>query len=308
MVRNTTYKPPFVYFGGKSSVASVVWQALGEVDCYVEPFFGSGSCLFLCPHDIKVETVNDADGLLANFWRALQKAPDSVAEHADYPVSECDLHARHLWLVGQRDRITERLCGDPEFFDAKAAGWWVWGLNCWIGSGWCSGNGPWVEENGEMVLRNTGQGVNRQLPQLKDSTMPGVLRVQPKNTGSRQDWLREYLCEFSERLARVRVCCGNWDRVCGPSVTFKHGLCGVLLDPPYADTAKRSKDLYAKDCDQVAHDVRRWAIESGERKDMRIVLCGYEGEHEMPGNWRVHEWHAAGGYGLQGTDDGEAGR
>ncbi len=317
MTRNVDYKPPFVYFGGKSSVAQHVWDALGNVDCYVEPFFGSGAVLFLRPHGPgKVETVNDADGLLANCWRAIQKDVAAVAHHADWPVSECDLHARHLWLVGQRERITERLCGDPEFFDAKAAGWWIWGLNCWIGSGWCSGKGPWIEEGGEMVLRNTGQGVNRKLPHLGD-TGKGVNRKRPRlgtfysggfankqeSTEARRDWLIEYLGEFAERLARVRVCCGDWSRVCGPSVTFKHGLCGVFLDPPYAETAKRTAGLYAKDCDKVAHAAREWAIENGKRPDMRIVLAGYEGEHEMPDDWRVMSWEAAGGYALQGDED-----
>jgi hypothetical protein len=26
---------------------------------------------------------------------------------------------------------------DPDFFDPKVAGWWVWGQCLWIGSGWC---------------------------------------------------------------------------------------------------------------------------------------------------------------------------
>ena len=162
MKRRVDYQPPFVYFGGKSAVANVVWDALGDVLNYCEPFFGSGAVLFLRPGGAgSIETVNDADGFVANFWRALQHDCDAVAEHADNPVNEADLHARHLWLIGQRERITERLMGDPDFYDAKAAGWWCWGLNCWIGSGWCSGRGPWTSENGELVLRDPGQGVNR---------------------------------------------------------------------------------------------------------------------------------------------------
>ena len=317
-MRFPDYKPPFVYFGGKSAVADRVWTAIGaDVDNYVEPFFGSGAVLFLRPDSDgkRIETVNDADGFVCNFWRALQHDAEAVADHADWPVNEADLHARHLWLLGQRQRITERLMGDPDFFDAKAAGWWCWGLNCWIGSGWCSGRGPWVSVDGAMVQRegdgegvhaqrphlgNTGQGVNRQLPHLG-------------NTGkgereARREWLRSYLSEFGERLARVRVCCGDCSRVCGPSVTFKHGTTGVFLDPPYADTAKRASDLYAVDCTRVAHAVREWAIEWGRRPDMRIVLAGYEGEHAMPDDWRVIEWEAKGGYALQGTDDEQYGR
>lgn len=86
-------------------------------------------------------------------------------------------------------------------------------------------------------------------------------------------------------------------------MTFRHGMTGVFLDPPYADTASRTTGLYAVDCQKVAHDVRVWAIEQGKNPLMRIVLAGYEGEHKMPASWRVHEWKAVGGYGLEGDED-----
>src|ERR1700693_2744894 len=108
MSRHTNYKPPFTWFGGKSPVAGEIWRRFGPVKNYVEPFFGSGAVLFLRPDGPgPIETVNDADGLLSNFWRALQHEPDAVAEFADWPVNEADLHARHLWLLGERERITE---------------------------------------------------------------------------------------------------------------------------------------------------------------------------------------------------------
>ena len=310
MKRNVEHKPPFPWFGGKSSVADVVWSALGDVKNYVEPFFGSGAVLFLRPGGAgAIETVNDFDGFVANFWRAMQHDSDAVAEHADNPVNECDLHARHLWLIGERERLTDRLAGDPEFYDAKAAGWWVWGQCCWIGSGWCSGKGPWISENGSMVLRNTGQGVNRKRPHLggQSANGQGVLRGKVRGDG-RLPWLKEYLAGFAARLRDVRVCCGDWSRVCGPSVTHRHGLTGVFLDPPYADTANRTGDLYAADCQEVAHDVREWAIEQGNNPRMRIVLAGYEGEHKMPSDWSIHSWSAVGGYSLIGKDDDKNGR
>lgn len=36
---------------------------------------------------------------------------------------------------------------------------------------------------------------------------------------------------------------------------------------------------------------------------MRIALCGYDGEHEMPG-WTAVPWKAQGGYGSQGAGRG----
>jgi len=119
-----------------------------------------------------------------------------------------------------------------------------------------------------------------------------------KGVCSRQD-LAGYFEELQERLSRVRVCCGDWSRVCGPSVTHKHGLTAVLLDTPYADTAKRAENLYRFDCDKVAHAVREWAIAEGSNPLMRIALCGYEGEHEMPSGWECVAWKATGGFSSQ---------
>jgi len=131
-------KAPFPWFGGKSRVARQVWDAFGDVPNYVEPFAGSLAVLLGRPSEPRTETVNDKDACISNFWRALQAAPEEVARWADYPVIEADLHARHRWLVAWLDEHRERLHTDPNFFDAQVAGWWVWGICQWIGSGWCA--------------------------------------------------------------------------------------------------------------------------------------------------------------------------
>ena len=278
-------KAPFPYFGGKSSIAHEVWKRFGVVRNYVEPFFGSGAMLLNRPQPFEgTETVNDKDGMVANFWRAVQAVPDTVAFYADWPVNENDLHARHIWLVEQKDSLQSRLDGDAEFFDAKAAGWWCWGMCCWIGSGFCSGNGPW-----QSVMVD---GV-RQLGHLGDAGR--------EQTASESSGVYEWMRQLSERLKRVRVCSGDWSRVCGPTVTVKQGLTAVFLDPPYADTAERTSDLYRQDDLNVAHAVREWAIANGDDKRMRIALCGYEGEHTLPESWECFEWKTKGGYGSHGS-------
>ena len=300
-------RAPFPWFGGKRKVAYEVWRRFGAVENYVEPFFGSGAVLLGRPDPSGNETINDADGFVANFWRAVQHDPETTAAHADNPVNENDLHARHAWLVGERETLRARLEGDPDFYDAKIAGWWVWGIACWIGSGFCSGKGPWGVVNRQLVHLGNGRGVNRQLVHL-GSNGQGVNRKlvhlgdNGQGVNRKRVELLEYFGALSERLRHVRVCSGDWSRVCGPSVTFKHGLTGVFLDPPYADTASRTDDLYRVDSAQVAHDVRKWAIEHGKRDDMRIALCGYEGEHELPDSWAVYEWSAGEGFGGQAKE------
>ena len=170
---------PYPYFGGKHAIAGAVWARFGEVENYVEPFFGSGAMLLSRPAVIGLETVNNLDGFIANFWRAAACDPAGVARHVDWPTSETDLFSRHLWLVQQRGVLTERLHADPEFFDAKITGWWCWGACNWIGTGWCTGDGPW-QVNGETVRKLTGSGgVRSKLPHVGDAGR-GVNRKLPE--------------------------------------------------------------------------------------------------------------------------------
>ena len=81
---------PVTYFGGKRRVAGLVWPRFGDVVNYVEPFFGSGAMLLNRPMPFSgPETVNDADGFISNFWRAVVADPEGVAHAADWPVNEC---------------------------------------------------------------------------------------------------------------------------------------------------------------------------------------------------------------------------
>ena len=290
-------RAPFPWFGGKRTIASEIWQAIGDVDHYVEPFFGSGAVLLSRPHSARTETVNDADGLLANFWRAVAADPDAVAVEADWPTNEADLHARHLWLIGQREDLSGRLMADAACYDIRAAGWWVWGLCNWIGSGWCSGEGPWIERDGVLAdsrqlphLGNAGRGINRKLPHLGDA--------------GRGEFIRDWLRDLSARLRNVRVACGDWSRVTGPSVLRAGGgVCGVFLDPPY-DLGERTK-VYANESGAAA-ECLAWCAANGDQPDLRIVLAGYAGEHDHLESlgWRSVAWKAQGGYGSQGNARG----
>lgn len=313
MPNGDALRAPFPWFGGKSTIAEIVWRRFGNVTNYVEPFFGSGAVLLARPQIGHTETINDKDHFVANFWRATQRDPEAVAHHADWPVNETDLHARHWWLLTEGAARLREIEGEPDLYDAQVAGWWVWGACAWIGSGWCSGRGPW--QWGASGWRkagddegNAGQGINRKLPHLGDAGR-GINRQLPHlGNAGRGAFIADWLMALSARLRNVRVCAGDWSRVCGPSVTSRHGLTGVFLDPPYADEANRTEGLYSTDCLQVAHDVRQWAIAEAVNPAMRICLAGYEGEHDMPPEWECVEWKARGGFGSQGDDDDGLGR
>ena len=307
-------KAPFPYFGGKSKAAPAVWAAFGsDVKNYVEPFAGSAAMLLAAHEGRRIETINDFDGFVANFWRAVAQDPDAVAHHADWPVSEIDLEARHAWLVQRVGRLRWQL-EDPDFYDAKIAGWWVWGACNWIGSGWCSGTGPWVHDGTRLVRKDgdAGQGIKRQLPHLGDAgrginrKLPylsragqGILQRPPDSTTPRGEFIRAWMRELHQRLRDVRVTCGDWQRVLKDSVTTRHGLTAVFLDPPYE---KGDMDYGAGGMGLgIADAVREWCAANGNDPKLRIVLCGHAGEHDalLEHGWHLRTWKAGGGYALR---------
>lgn len=347
-------KAPFPAFGGKSRVAGEVWARFGAdagaggVRNYVEPFAFSAAVLLRRPGGAgPVETINDRNAFVSNFWRAVKADPEQVARHADWPVNEVDLHARHRWLVGSGEAAArlEKVREDPEAFDAKIAGWWCWGACCWIGSGWCdethrnSASSTRPDLEGQMVTADhltSAQGVNGGGP-VPHLTHGRGVHGEPKerrpglsqngggiNVGSaaaRSAWIRAWMMALADRLRGVRVCCGHWDRVCdSPSTMTRLGLTGVFLDPPYRITLacgkkNRTRHIYANDKHQdvnaLCDEVQAWCLKWGGDPLARIALCGLEGEYpevEKAG-WDVFAWKSNGGYGNQnGTENENAAR
>lgn len=275
-------KAPFSYFGGKSRVAPVIWKGLGKISNYVEPFAGSLAVLLAAPEIPKIETVNDKDCFLANFWRAVSQDPEGVAKYADLPVNEADMHARHKWLVSSAtNEFRDKMNSDPDFFDIKIAGWWVWGMGASIGDCWLNTKGL----NALPCLSSAGGGIH-------GLSMPVL------------DWFKK----IQQRTRRTRVCCGDWKRIVTPSITYKNKgisskcITGVFLDPPY-DIKSRDK-VYRED-GSIFKEVCDWAIQNGNNPNMRIVLCGYEGDHEIPNTWNKYNWKANGGFANLGNSRGK---
>ena len=312
MVVNQPLMFPAPYFGGKSAIAHKVWEALGQPAHYIEPFCGSAAVLLARPdYDPQrhTETVVDADGHIANVWRSLQQCPDEVAKWCDWPVSHVDLSARKLRLLREQEALKERLIADDTFCNPRLAGYWIWAASCWIGSGLtCIHQRPNLSNAGQGVhklsqiphLSDAGKGVHRlgQRPHLSDAGQ-GV--QEPYNTNL-YTWFRQ----LSERLRYVRVVCGDWTRVCGGQWQGKMGTVGYFFDPPYAHAVGRDTKIYAEESPDVSAAVRRWAMARAENPNYRIVLAGYEGEHDELERigWRVIAWKTHGGYAnLGGTNE-----
>ena len=309
-----TVKAPFPWYGGKRRFAPVVWERLGDPTVYVEPFAGSLAVMLARPGGAGPrEIACDTDGGLINLWRALQYDPGEVAFWADYPTFHQDLTARHRWLRQWVADNAHRLSEDPHFFDAKAAGWWAWGISLWIGGGWCdttSDRRPAVNPHGGGRTRVTAQSVHDQRPHVHDrgggqgvsaqtvrdqipnvAMVPGGQGVNAQRT-TRPD-LIEWFGDLQTRLKSVIVLNRPWQSALTPSLlqqtaTGPKSTVGILMDPPYI-TNQRSGTLYGSDLDgtsdTAAVESYRWAVDNGDR--FRIAYCSHEGDFPTPPGWEV---------------------
>ena len=156
--------------------------------------------------------------------------------------------------------------------------------------------------------------------------------------------LYDLFAELHRRMRYVRFSCGDAFRILTPSVTYRHGLTAIFLDAPYegfehvygvgdatvkppSDKArsKMSREeqamweeltpLYRIGSDgaidaapSLSRRFQAYARTHGGRKDLRIIVAGYEGEHDAleREGWEVVEWKAKGGYSNQreGGDNG----
>ncbi len=126
-------KPPFAYYGGKTTLADQIVSLLPEHSHYVEPFAGSLAVLLAKPRS-DMETVNDLDQDLMTFWRVLRDQPAELerammltphcrAEQEtayDLEASSSDLErARRVWVLLSQGRGSTlrktgwRFCRDP---------------------------------------------------------------------------------------------------------------------------------------------------------------------------------------------------
>lgn len=74
----TIPRTPLTYYGGKQMLAARIVALMPAHRVYLEPFAGGAAVLFAKPRAER-ETLNDADGQIVRFWRALRERPDDLA-------------------------------------------------------------------------------------------------------------------------------------------------------------------------------------------------------------------------------------
>ena len=281
-------KAPFQYFGGKSLIAQKVWSLLGNCNTYIEPFFGSGAILlnrpFISQNNLQI--VNDLDCNICNVWRSIKYNIDDLLLYFENPINHVDLHARRNTLIRNQNQLLEKLLNDEIYCDPKLAAYWVWGTCCWIASGF-------LEK--ETTIKPNDIGLTAKIPEI--TVEKGLIAIKNK---------KQYLLSLKERLKNVKVICGDWKRLFGGNWQTNKGTCGIFLDPPYG-FQKRKEDLYNNDSFDVSKEVRKWCVQNGNKKDFKIIICGYADQHDqlLQYGWKSFSWKTNGGYGNQGNGQGK---
>lgn len=250
----------FPYPGGKSRAAPIVWTAFRSCNSYIESFCGSAAVFLARPKRLRFETLNDASGFVVNFLRAVAFKPAEVAACTQMPRSEIELVAAGRWLNSLN--LAAELKANPNYYDLIAAGVWAWYLSCSI----------------NVKVSNGDKQQPRMIRQ-------GVLGDRRRET------LSEDLQRMSDSLQGVRLLCGDWKACLGPAnhqESWRTDPVGVFLDPPY-----RGFEFYDEGSTDISQDVLLWCKEHGTDPAYRVVLCGYAGEHDLPG-WYQVPWQTVG--------------
>lgn len=86
-------RTPLTYYGGKQQIAHRIVALMPKHRVYFEPFAGGGAVLFAKPR-VERETLNDLDGRIMRFWRAVRDRPDELADAvANTPYSRAEWRA-----------------------------------------------------------------------------------------------------------------------------------------------------------------------------------------------------------------------
>lgn len=268
-------RTPVIWFGCKRRQAPYIWQLLGKVDGYVEPFAGSCAVMLANTNIPRKEVINDIDAFVTNFWRSVQHDHEMVLRSASKISNDLDNVAKKKYLVERYADLKEKCSEDFAYFDAQLAGFWLF----------CNANSlnPSIAKdnvNTRLFISPSGSGRGFQMTRTS---------LDPYE--SFEEWMH-VLCV---RFQRVAVLCRDWRDVKGSDYItyFNYGagkaITGIYLDPPYTKES-RVGAVYAQEDFDVAADCREWAYDRGDDPALRIVLSGYQTEFDsLPAGWRMYD-------------------
>jgi len=273
----------FPYIGGKYTVAPEINRRFGEIDTRIDAFTGSSSWILASP-PVRYEIVNDLDGYVVNYLRAVKYAPDEVARHLDFPRAELELIAYHHYTRDRLPELVARLGGDPDYYDPVLAARWAYVMAHSLMHEYKRA-GSWLVRDGRLRYER-GTGRIRGSMTSRHLLLTRLLKERR---------VFEYITSLSERLRCVQVWWNDFEVVVEKADRSEFGVVGILLDPPYP---RHLRDFdYDTDGADVWQRAARWAVANGDNPKLRIAVCGYndaESDALFPHSWTRFVWRRSG--------------
>jgi len=115
---------PFPWYGGKYTHTSFVYEHLPQTEYYAEPFCGSAVILLNKPQS-SVETINDLNSEIVNFFEVLQTDTDELLHRIEYtPYSrEIFEKAKHEEYDDEIERALYFLVRTTQSYNATGSSW-----------------------------------------------------------------------------------------------------------------------------------------------------------------------------------------
>jgi DNA adenine methylase len=226
----------FGWYGGKFSHLEWLLPLLPQAHHYCEPFAGSGAVL-LNREPSPVETYNDIDGDVVNFFRVLRDQPEELARAiALTPFSREEFHRAIVGLPADTPKA-KRALERARLFYIRAR----------------------QARTGLAQTATLGRWAN-----CRDTSRAGVSGVVSR-------WLGgvEGLSDIGERLIRVQIENRPADDVIrlydGPNTLF-------YCDPPYLHTTRGDSKAYGFEMDEQEHIDLAAVLRRAKGK---VALSGY---------------------------------
>ena len=217
------------------------------------------------------------------------------------PNSQVLYWQRICYIVKYKESLLENIIKDDEYYNVKLAAYWLYYKSCEIGCVELDKINvdriyESVSSNGIAVARN----------QLISNT--GIHSTYNKKiyiTKYKLDRLIQWFTDIETILQNVKIVCADWKRLFNDNTHWQDDSgrkpIGIFFDPPYS--ADR-RSVYRLDSYSVAKEVNEFCLKNANKKTYRIVIAGYEGEHnnlESHG-YTKYKWQAHGGYSNLGDN------
>lgn len=238
----------FPYFGGKLSHLNFILEHLPYTERYIEPFGGSAAVL-LNREPSPIETYNDLDGDVVNFFRVLREQPDELVRQLELtPYSRDEFIKAHA-----PDAAVDDVERARRFFVRMTQGY------------------------------NSRSGLaDRDVVDGSWSYSIGTIRKGMAKQVAQAEGYHEALSDVAERLRRVQI--ENQDAI-NLIETHDHPDALFYCDPPYVSDSRKSGEYTHEMCDQDHRELARTLRQC----DAKVAISNYDSDlmRELYADWTV---------------------